>query len=191
MTIQSKLSIALAALTLAAAPITVQAETLPKNVVDAIELALDDEYHAEAIYAEVLAKHGDVRPFSNIINAEQRHSSALVNLLENYKLAVPQNAYENGTKPIDTLPASLQAACAVGVEAEIANIRLYDEKLIPVASSYPDVLNVFTNLRNASEDKHLPAFQRCGSGKGQGMGKGHGMGNGQGKGKGQGKQKSY
>ena len=39
--------------------------------------ALDDERKAEASYAVVIDKFGPVRPFSNIIEAEQRHASAL------------------------------------------------------------------------------------------------------------------
>jgi hypothetical protein len=34
--------------------------------------ALDDEYQARATYAQVLEDFGDVRPFSNIVEAEDR-----------------------------------------------------------------------------------------------------------------------
>jgi len=32
---------------------------------------------------------------------------------------------------------------------------------LPTASSYEDIVQVFTNLMNASEQKHLKAFERC------------------------------
>lgn len=154
------------------------ATTLPRNVVSAIGEALNDEYHAEAVYAAALEQYGDVRPFSNIINAEQTHAAALVNLFDEYGITAPANPYQNGEKTVGTLPDTLAEACAVGAEAEVLNLRLYDEKLLPEAVGFPDVQKVFTNLRDASEFKHLPAFQRCASGE-KGQGGGHGKGKGQ------------
>ena len=55
---------------------------------------------------------------------------------------------------------SLEEACAAAAEAEIANMALYDSWLATV-SDYPDLVQIFTNLRNASEFSHLPAFQSC------------------------------
>jgi hypothetical protein len=39
--------------------------------------------------------------------------------------------------------------------------HLYRDKLIPEVTNYPDITEVFTSLMNASQDKHLPAFQKC------------------------------
>jgi hypothetical protein len=44
---------------------------------------------------------------------------------------------------------------------EEATVALYDE-LLPQVAAYSDVVYVFTNLRSASRDNHLPAFERCG-----------------------------
>jgi len=55
---------------------------------------------------------------------------------------------------------TLAEACAFAAQAEIANFALYDNWLSTV-SDYPDLVQIFTNLRNASEFNHLPAFQRC------------------------------
>lgn len=143
---------------------------------DAVLRALDDEYHAEAVYAATLATFGDVRPFSNIIEAERKHQTALLEILESYGVPVAANAYLTGEKPLGALPASLQEVCEIGAAAEVENARLYDEDLIPAAADYADIVAVFTNLRDASVNNHLPAFQRCASGKGHG--KGHGNGNG-------------
>jgi len=48
-----------------------------------------------------------------------------------------------------------------------------------------------TQLRDASHDRHLPAFKRCvsnGGKMGSGMGRGHGKGQGQGMGQGMGRR---
>ncbi len=46
-------------------------------------MALDDRYKARATYRQVLADF-EVRPFSNIVEAEQRHIDALLVLFERY-----------------------------------------------------------------------------------------------------------
>ncbi|MEJ2205087.1 MAG: hypothetical protein P8170_13380 [Gemmatimonadota bacterium] len=51
------------------------------------------------------------------------------------------------------------AACEAGRDAEIANVALYDVLLLLDLPN--DVTTVFTNLRAASQDNHLPAFETC------------------------------
>lgn len=177
--------------TLAAGSATVasaaSAQSLPQPVQDALYTALDDEYHAQAFYAAVMAKFGEVRPFANIIRAEQSHAAAVANLLGSYGLAVPANPYTNGTKALEPVPASVQEACSIGISAEVANVALYDQQLLPTVSGYADVVGVMQNLRDASADKHLPAFERCASGQmGQGAKRGQGRGQRMGQGMGQG-----
>lgn len=46
------------------------------------------------------------------------------------------------------------------VEAEIENGEMY-QRLLALTSDYPDVQQVFLNLQRASQENHLPAFQRC------------------------------
>jgi len=46
-----------------------------------LQEALDDEYHAWAIYDQVIADFGEVRPFINIRQAEARHIEALLGLV--------------------------------------------------------------------------------------------------------------
>ena len=117
-----------------------------------------DEYQAEAIYARVLDDFGDVTPFVNIIRAEQSHAAALETLYERYNLDLPATPHTTDTVPAF---ASVQAACAAGVEAEIANAALYDAIL---GEDMPaDVRQVLTSNRDASLNRHLPAFQRCAS----------------------------
>lgn len=130
-------------------------------VVEAIQTALNDEYRAEAFYAAVIRKFGEVRPFINIIEAERRHARRLEMLLEAAGRPAPSNPYMTGNLAPPKVPDTLVDACRIGVEAEIENATLYDEKLIPAVKGYPEVEAAMRDLRAASQDNHLPAFQRC------------------------------
>jgi hypothetical protein len=135
----------------------VGAETgLTPEVAQALERAIQDEYKAETVYLRVLADHGDVVPFSNIVNAEERHSQSLAAVFVRHDLAVPLSEWNlNNVPRFDTV----QEACAAGVQAEIENIDLYDELFaLPLPA---DVATVFQNNRAASLNRHLPAFQAC------------------------------
>ena len=46
-----------------------------------------------------------------------------------------------------------------GVQAEIADAALYDE-IMPL-TTHADILRVYENLKSASLDNHLPAFEDC------------------------------
>ena len=137
-----------------------------------LDEALDDEYKAWAIYDQVIADFGEVRPFSNIREAEARHIQALLGLFARYGLAVPDNPWPGKVERY----ASLQAACEAGVAAEVANAELYDRLL--GATRRPDILVVLRNLQAASQQRHLPAFQRCANGGAGGCGRGGGRGRG-------------
>ena len=117
--------------------------------------ALDDEYRAEASYAAIIARFGDVRPFSAIVHAEQRHSNAIARQLERLGHAVPANPWQG---KIDA-PATLGEACSLAIAAELENIALYDRLLPRIAD--PGVRQVLQNLQDASRENHLPAFRRC------------------------------
>ncbi len=126
------------------------------EVLNAMKLAIQDEYHAEAVYARVIEDFGDVQPFYNIIYAEQRHSEAVGRVFTNHELPVPGSK----SNPRDVASFdSLTEACAGAVEAELTNIALYDQFL--TLDLPQDAHNVFTNIRAASLEKHLPAFQAC------------------------------
>ena len=121
----------------------------------ALLAALDDEYKAEATYQAVLDKHGDVRPFSNIILAEQRHQEMVKAEMDRRGWAYGPNPYTGTIKA----PATLLEACQTGVTAEIENIALYD-KLLPTIDDAA-ARDVLTRLQWASRENHLPAFERC------------------------------
>lgn len=128
---------------------------LTETEIRALREALNDEYLAWATYDQVIADFGEVRPFSNIRAAEARHIEALCALFARYGLPVPENPWPGKVARY----ASLQAACEAGVAAEIENSALYGRLL--ASTQHPDILRVFRNLQEASQERHLGAFQRC------------------------------
>lgn len=142
--------------------------TLQKQEVDALLEALDDEYRAWTIYDQVMADFGEGPPFSHIRDAEGRHVEALCTLFVRHGLSIPQNPWPGKVPRYD----SLQAACAAAVAAEIANGEMYERLL--AATQRPEIVTVLRHLQQASQQRHLPAFQRCAEGGGGGAGPGPG-----------------
>ena len=132
--------------------------------------AINDEYKARATYRLVLREFGKIRPFINIVEAENRHIQALLPLFEKYGFSVPLDDWESRI----TAPSSVKEACQSGVQAEIENAEMY-KRLLEATKQYPDVQRVLKNLQRASQENHLPAFQRCvergGRGGGREMGR--------------------
>ena len=122
---------------------------------DALAAALDDEYKSRETYAQVIRDFGEVRPFINIVEAEARHIEALLALFKRYGIAAAENIWAAKAPTF----ASVSAACAAAVQGEIENVTLYDRLL--QSTTRADILDVFQALRAASQDRHLPAFQRC------------------------------
>jgi len=117
--------------------------------------ALDDEYRARATYRAVLEAFGDVRPFVNIVESEERHIRALAGLYRKYRWTLPADHWAGRV----AAPPSLREACRAGVEAERQNGALY-ERLVDSAKGHPDVITVLRRLQSASQERHLPAFER-------------------------------
>jgi hypothetical protein len=136
-------------------PAKVEGE-VPDAVVDAMAAGLQDERNAYAIYEAVLEQFGNVRPFTNIQRAEAQHIAAWEFLFDRYELALP------AAEPLAATPefATVAEACQAAADAEIANFGLYDE-MLTTFKDYPDMVQVVTALRDASEFRHLPAFERC------------------------------
>jgi len=130
---------------------------LPENVKEALDKAILDEYKALSTYEAVINKFGSTRPFSMIKDAEEQHIASLKAIYDKYGASVPENILI-GTVSV---PTTLQESCQVGVDAEIANAALYKNELLPEVKDYADITMVFENLMNASQLKHLPAFERC------------------------------
>jgi hypothetical protein len=127
-----------------------------KDLTLALAEALQDEYKARATYRAIIQTFGPVRPFVNIVEAEERHIQALLPLFARYGIPVPKDDW-----PVKVaVPDSVAQACQDGVQAEIENGAMY-ERLLAMTTDYPDVQRVFQNLQRASQQNHLPAFQRC------------------------------
>ena len=117
--------------------------------------ALEDEYKARAMYRKVIARFGPVRPFVNIVEAEEKHIAALIPLFKQNDIPIPEDNWDSQLQAPDTL----LEACQAGVDAEIENMDMYERLL--KANQDADVAFVLSNLQVASRDNHLPAFQRC------------------------------
>lgn len=131
------------------------AAQLDEQTQQALIDAINDEYMARATYQKVIDQFGPIRPFTNIIKAEETHIQYLLPLFEKYGVAVPEDNWS------DKVPSfgSVQEALEAGIQAEITNAGMYDEFFKTVKEE--DILAVFTFLRDASQDKHLPAFERA------------------------------
>jgi hypothetical protein len=129
--------------------------TLTEAEIEVLHEALDDEYRSWAVYDQVISDFGDIRPFSNIREAEARHIAALLALFARYELPVPHNPWPGKVERY----ADLHAACEAGMGAEIANGEMYERLL--ALTRRPDLLAVLRNLQAASQQRHLPAFRRC------------------------------
>lgn len=130
---------------------------LTQAEVEGLLLALNDEYHATAVYSQVLADFGQIRPFTSIVRSEEQHAAALIALFDAYQVPVPENLWLGRVSGY----ADVAQACQVGVEAEVLNGGLYDE--LNYSTDRTDILEVYASLQRASLEKHLPAFERCAS----------------------------
>jgi hypothetical protein len=131
----------------------------PEDLENVLIEALQEEYLAEWTYQGVLAKFGtDVMPFAVIVRSEQQHEQAIVSLFEKRGWTAPASNWNlSNVATFNTLPE----ACTGGVNAEIADAALYDDLFAQHDDLPCDVVTVFTNLRAASLENHLPAFERC------------------------------
>ncbi len=116
-------------------------------------MGTNGEYANIARYAAIIDKFGPVQPYVNVKAAEEQHISALVRQLQRFGAEIPANPYLGKT----SAPADLVSAAKAGVTGEQANVAMFDT-LIPQVSDL-GLTRVFSNLRGASQDMHLPLFQ--------------------------------
>ena len=123
------------------------------SIEEMLTLAIKDEYLARQEYETILDIYGDIRPFTNIIQAEVNHIALLEPLLELYNVSIPKDTAIDSV----VLPETLEATHEIGVQAEVNNIAMYQwflEEELP-----DDIRDVFQRLKNASYS-HLEAFSR-------------------------------
>jgi rubrerythrin len=128
---------------------------LATKTIEALREALDDEYKARATYRKVIEAFGPVRPFANIVEAEDRHARALLALFARFGVEPPQDTWPERV----TAPRTLVEACRAAVEAEIENEAMYERLLGQIND--PAACTVMRRLQRASQERHLPAFKRC------------------------------
>ena len=114
--------------------------------------AIQDEYLARAEYELIIEEYGSIRPFTNIMAAEERHIEWVTELLDEYGYSVPKDT----ANLYVVLPEDLKSSFETGVQAEIDNIAMYASFL---KEDLPgDVQDLFEQLKRASEN-HLRAFR--------------------------------
>lgn len=122
----------------------------------------DGEYAAAASYQAVIDRYGPVEPYISIKAGEERHIEALVRQLGRFDTTAPANPYLGKI----AAPTDLTSAAKAWADGEVANVAMYDELLI-AAKNDPGLTRVFTNLRRASQEMHLPAFKAAADNGGQ------------------------
>lgn len=140
--------------------VTAEGGVLPGEVQEMVLEALagpEGEHAAYATYSAIIDTYGEVNPFTNIMESEAYHIEALTSILDAYDVSYPgENPYLGAIE----VPESLAAAAQAGVDAELANVDLYQRQLEAV-SDYPEIYNVFVSLQSASLNQHMPAFERA------------------------------
>jgi hypothetical protein len=130
------------------------------EIVLAALMGPEGEYAAAASYLAVLDKYGSVEPYQTIYQAELRHIDALIRQLERLGEEVPENPYLGKI----TTPEDLVSAAEAWVKGEVLNVELYDQLISKTQNA--NLLNVLGNLRIASLESHLPAFELAAQGDG-------------------------
>jgi len=122
------------------------------SVEQMLTYAIQDEYLARAEYELIIEEYGSIRPFTNIMAAEERHIEWVAESFDEYGYLLPKDTAHMHV----TLPKDLKSSFETGVQAEIDNIALYESFL---QTDLPnDVRDLFERLQQASEN-HLRAFR--------------------------------
>ena len=122
------------------------------NVEQMLTYAIQDEYLARAEYELIIEEYGSIRPFTNIMAAEERHIEWVTELFDDYGYRLPKDTAHMYVM----LPKDLKSSFETGVQAEIDNIGMYESFL---QEDLPeDVRDLFERLQQASEN-HLRAFR--------------------------------
>jgi hypothetical protein len=152
-------------------------EPLPAEVADALAYMREEEKLARDVYLHFAALYPVVEPGSNIFTkiakSEQRHTDAVLKLLDKYGVDDPVVSDEGEVNPpgiftddeLQTLydnlvangEAGLAEALEVGVLIEHTDIGDIGDA-IELSAAYPDIVQVYSNLLSGSYS-HLSAFE--------------------------------
>jgi hypothetical protein len=145
---------------------TENSDSLFKDVMTDSEIVLaalmgpEGEYAAAASYLAVLDEYGSVEPYQSIYQSELRHIDALIRQLEKAGVVVPENPYLGKV----TIPDNLVSIAEAEARVEVLNVEMYD--LLISKTENTNLIKVLTNLRTASLESHLPAFELAAQGDG-------------------------
>ena len=117
--------------------------------------AIDNEREGIRFYDAVIAKHGSVRPFAQIVEAEKRHETELLNVAKRFALQVPDGA---ATKT-PSVPGTVKDSCEAAAKWERDTTALLNQLSNDVKR--PGIKNTLVRLGTLGKDRHLPAFERC------------------------------
>ncbi|MCK5008152.1 MAG: hypothetical protein KAR73_12235, partial [Spirochaetales bacterium] len=88
------------------------------SVEQMLTYAIQDEYLARAEYELIIEEYGSIRPFTNIMAAEERHIEWVTELFDDYGYRLPKDTAHMYV----VLPKDLKSSFETGVQAEIDNI---------------------------------------------------------------------
>ena len=124
---------------------------------EALAVALQDEYHAQAVYERVLLDFGTVFPFANIVRAERAHAASIAGPVPGSRPGLAGVGMERRPRaPIRECSRGMRRGRA-GRTGQHRGLR--DQFLVDTLPT--DVARVFANNRAASLNNHLPAFIAC------------------------------
>jgi rubrerythrin len=132
------------------APSAMASTSLKSALVEAYQ----DELNAYMRYESIIQQFGDIRPFSNLVGAEERHMNLLEQIFKLHGWS-PLKIYH----PVAQFYSSVLSACDASLEAEESNVAMYDRLVKDISDE--EAIAVFLHLRQASAERHIPALQRC------------------------------
>lgn len=144
---------------------TTPSGTLTSDQKSTLAFMVEEEKLAHDVYVALAAKFPADYQFARIANAETMHQTALRTLLTRYGLTDPtagEAAGEFSTTAFQSLYNDLVASATTAANALDAGISVEQRDIADLTSALtgltaPDVVQVYTNLRNASQH-HLAAF---------------------------------
>ena len=123
----------------------------------ALHEALDNEYHALALYREAAIDFGKQQPFGALAAAEEDHVVMLLSIHERYDLPIIDDLWTGTIKPY----SSVLAACQDAQQLEQDSLTSYGELLSEVDNQ--DITAVFKGIQRAALDAFIPALASCGA----------------------------
>ena len=146
-------------------------DSITENEVNGLIIMREEEKLAMDVYTYFYNKY-NYRIFGNISKSENRHTDAVLNLINYFKLTDPASASEGSFSNTDfqTLYTKLTSEAttielALSTGAFVEEYDIADLNKLIAESKNPDIKRVYINLLNGSGN-HLRAFTRVLAGLG-------------------------